>query len=335
MPISRVIDPSGHRSRVLRRGGFTLLELLVSVAVLAMLVVFLASIFGGVSQTWQLGQSNNERLQNIRGITDFMSGELRSALLPVNRTDKANLQLVVNPTSISSAYQNPDAIFWQAPAGSNQAMSDVAEVGYFVKWDNSKPGNPRPMLCRFNVSNTTISPNFLIYSQSGGTVPWLSDSIVNAVAPADQANAYEGLIGENVVALFVQCRDSKGQPIAKNYAGSDFANTNKGYDSRQGYTDAAGVKTADFTDATGTKAPLSVLPPMVKLSFVLIDSRSAARIGSSEQAILVNLAKEIANRSPKGDADDFVTAALGKSGLEGISPGLRAYQTEVNLLNAR
>lgn len=312
-----------------------MIELMVSVAILSLLVVVLVSIFGGVSQTWQLGQSNSERLQNIRVITGFLSSELRAALLPVNRSDKASLQFIVNPTDISATFRNPDAIFWQAPVASNQELTDVAQVGYFVKWDMSKADNPRPILCRVNVSKTLGGSNFMIYSQAGGTVPWLTDAMLNAVAPGDKANAYEGLVAENVVALFVECRDAKGKPITSSYSGGPFSKTDNGYDSRQGFTDSMGVKSADFTDSSGQKAPLCALPSMVKMSFVLIDSRSANKIGVAEKNALAGLASTIAQKSPKGDAADFVTAALGMPALNGISGSLRAYQTEINLLNAQ
>lgn len=313
--------------------GFTLIELLVGVAILTILVVILSGVFGGVSKTWQLGQSSNERLQNIRAITDFITGELRSALLPVNRTDKANLQFVVNPANISSSFRNADSLFWQAPVAADQTLGDVAAIGYFVRWDESKPSNPRPNLCRFYAADSTDGANFLIYSQAGGSVPWLTDAIINAVAPADKANAYQGLIAENVVALFVQCLDTKGRPIEKNYEGTAFAN--KGFDSRLGFTDADGTKTADFMNASGGKSPICALPPMVRLSFVLVDARSAARITPAQKTALVTLAGSVAQQSPKGDASAFVTAALADPQLKGISEGLRAYQTEINLLNAR
>lgn len=319
-----------------RRGripGFTLLELLVGVAILTILVVILSGVFGGVSKTWQLGQSNNERLQNIRAITDFLTGELRSALLPINRTDKANLQFVINPANISSSFRNADSLFWQAPVAADQTLGDVAAIGYFVRWDESKPSNPRPNLCRFYVSDSTSGTNFLVYSQAGGSVPWLTDAIINAVAPADKANAYQGLIAENVVALFAQCLDVKGRPIEKAYDGSVF--TGRGFDSRLGFMDADGTKTADFTNASGGKSPICVLPPMMRLSFVLVDARSAARITPAQKSILVTLAGTIAQQTPKGDAGAFVKAALADPQLKGVSEGLRAYQTEINLLNAR
>ncbi|MBC8002243.1 MAG: prepilin-type N-terminal cleavage/methylation domain-containing protein [Opitutaceae bacterium] len=313
--------------------GFTLVELLVATAILALLVVILASVFGSVSKTWLLGQAASDRLQNIRTITDLMTGELRSALLPVNRTDKANLEFVVNPDNISPSFRNADAIFWQAPVGRDQTLGDVAAVGYFVKWDESNPANPRPILCRFYASESASGANFLVYSQAGGSVKWLSDQIINAVASADKANGYQGLIAENAVALFVQCLDARGKPIETDYHGTAFAN--KGFNSRLGFRDASGAKTADFTDATGAKSPICVLPPMVRLSFVLIDARAAARITPSQKSALISLSGTIAQQSPKGDANAFVTAALADSQFKGVSDGLRASQTEINLLNAR
>jgi len=324
-------QPAGHR-RCLAR-GFTLLELLVGVAILTILVVILSGVFGGVSKTFQLGQSSSERLQNIRAITDLITGELRSALLPVNRTDKASLQFLVNPSHISTNFRNADAIFWQSPVAADQTLGDVAAVGYFVKWDTSKPANPRPNLCRFYVSDVSSGTNFLVYSQAGGSVPWLTDTLINAVAPGDKANAYQGLIAENVVALFAECLDAKGRAIENTYTGAAFAN--KGFDSRLGFTDADGTKSADFANATGSLSPICVLPPMVRLSFVLVDARTAARITPGQKTTLVALANAIGQQSPKGNANSFVTAALANPQLKGVSEALRAYQTEINLLNAR
>jgi len=329
---TNVMNNSGIRltcaQRNARLPAFSLIELMVGVSLLALLVVMLSGIFGGVSKTWLAGYSSNERFQNVRAITGVITTELQSALLPVNRTDKAGLQMIVNPSAVSSVYRNPDAFFWQSPASPDLTFGDVAVTGYFVRWDGF-----RPLLCRLSISNP--DPNFLIYSQSGGSVAWLTDAILETAAPANKAGLYKGLIAENVVALFVQCLDAKGRPITRSYAGAAFVGVANGFDSRQGFTDGSGVKTGDYTDATGTKLPLCVLPASVRVSFVLIDPESAARLGLSEKTKLIALASSIASQSPKGDAVDFVTAALNDSALKSISSGLRAFDAEINLLNAR
>ena len=278
--------------------------------ILILLVAILSNIFSSVSKTSQLGYSNNERMQNILAITDFIRTDLRSALLPVNRTDTNNLQFVAlgNPNPYTTNC-NPHAVFWQAPVATDQTLGDVAEVGYFVRWNTDKPSNPRPYLCRFSAENSAAAP-LPIYSSPAS---WLTDPIINAAAPADIAHAYQGLIAENVVALFVQCLDAKGQPITKNASGNPFANAL--FDSRQG-----------FASSTNTNAACA-LPPIVRLGFVLIDSGSANRIGANEQTALRGLSAT--------DAASYVSAALASPQLKSISQGLRSSQIEVNLMNAR
>ncbi len=111
--------------------------------------------------------------------------------------------------------------------------------------------------------------------------------------------------------------------------------TARGFDSRQGYRDADGVLSEDYTDASGNLGPLCVLPPAIHVSFVLIDAREAQRIGPTEKAALTTLAGNIASQTPKGNASDFVEAARNDPALKAISTGLHAHHAEINLLNAR
>ena len=66
--------------------AFTLIEVLVSMAILLLIVVVLHGILSSASGAWKLGEANKDRMQNARTISDFIANELESALLPINRT---------------------------------------------------------------------------------------------------------------------------------------------------------------------------------------------------------------------------------------------------------
>ena len=65
-----------------RRAGFTLLEILLSLALVALLLVALNTFVFSMSELW--GQRSEPRLfdQHVRAVTRFLDGELRAASLP-------------------------------------------------------------------------------------------------------------------------------------------------------------------------------------------------------------------------------------------------------------
>ena len=317
------------------RAGFTLVELLVSMTIVALLVVFLGQMIGQATNTWTRGEGNKERLQNVRAVTDFIGNELSAALLPVNRTDTNNLQLIVNSTALTAAtYNNHDTIFWQTPLATEQTLGDVAETGYFVQWDTSHTGNPRAQLCRFfcnpTLSNGTggsagSNPSFLIYSKP---TAWLTNAVVAAVAPANQANSYQGLFAENVVGLWTQCLDPNGVQITKDAGGGTFVSGGQtGFDSRRGYqyTDNS------LSPAVLTTKAVCALPAAIDLSLVMLDSESAARIGAAQKQEIVNL---YANPAVT-NGDTFVTQALTDATLRPVRSGLRSYHVRIFLQNSK
>jgi len=292
--------------------AFTLIEVLVSMAILLLMVVLLHGILSGASGAWKLGEANKDRMQSARAISDFIANELESALLPLNRTSTNSLQLVVNPPGIST---QRDSIFWQSPLAVDQTLGDVAEIGYFVRWDTQSPQNPRAALCRFFVNLTsrdpatgaiTANPNFLISSQPD---TWLSDSVLDRVAPANAANDYLGLFAENVIGMWVRCIDSGGQVITA--SGTTF-------NSRTGYTDSL----------LGARAACA-LPTMIDLSLVLLDARSAVRVGPAEMAAITGLVDTSAN------ADAFVDAAFQNSTLASFRSAFRAHHVRIHLRNSQ
>ena len=306
-----------------RLASFTLIELLVSMAVLTILVFLFSQMFIQVSSFWSLQGSNTEWSQNRRAMNTLITSDLRGALLPVDRTNTNSLQFVVNPSGVSATYQNPDAIFCQAPVATDQSLGDVAEVGYFVQWDASNPANPRARLCRFFVNpgstvagTTTADPNYLIYATPSS---WLSDSLIQSVAPATSAKAYQGLFAENVIGFWVQCLDPSNVPITQDATGAAF--TGRAFDSRHYTYPVTNSVGANISVANGGCS----LPASLLLSMVLIDSATAARVTATSQAKIQSWCGSTTN------ATQFVSSAFGDATLKAIQPGMRAVQMKIYL----
>lgn len=286
------------------RGGFTLLELLVATVVFVLLLVVLMQTLGQSSRLWVATKQQSEYALNCRAIGDFVGEELRKALPPLDRTATNSLQFVINPSSVSEAFRNRDAVFWQAPIASEKTGGDIAEVGYFVKWDESNPSNPRALLCRFfvpPVDNGVTNGNFRIHTHPDD---WVNDDLLNAAAPADAASGYVGLFAENVLGLWVRPLDSDGQPLK-----ADF-------DSR---TDSWSSASENVTRH---------LPRWVEIGLVTLDSSSAARVTSALRAKISTLVAGSASAVACRDAAQQDPAFLA------ISPGLRVYTTRILLENS-
>jgi prepilin-type N-terminal cleavage/methylation domain-containing protein len=190
--------------------GFTLLELLVATTVLSLMAVMLMQVLHHTSAAWLLGQAQTERRQSARALGDSIAQELQSALMPLDPADQKSLQFTLNPAAVPADLRHPDALFWQAPIATDRSLGDVAEVGYFLKWDETNASNPRPLLCRFFVNPTDA--DYLIVKNPE---EWLGVEILDRVAPADNqgSNGYAGLFAENVIGFWVRCYDEIGNRV--------------------------------------------------------------------------------------------------------------------------
>jgi prepilin-type N-terminal cleavage/methylation domain-containing protein len=233
-----------------KRAGFTLLELLVSVVILTVLVTLLFSILSQASRLFSRGEAQTDALGNFRAATAMIRRDLRSALLPVDRTNQAGLQFILNPDTVSAAYKNRDALFWQcATSGAGTNSRGVSVVGYYVKWDASDPGRPQARLCRVFIDSA--DPNFLVYQNPGS---WITDAILEAAAPASPAQNYRGLLAENVIGLWITVEEN-----------------------------TAGVLTpAASFDSRGT----GVLPAAVRVSLAFLSPSAAKRLTPAEAAAI-------------------------------------------------
>lgn len=63
-----------------RRGGFTLIEIMAAVTVLAIIVVFMANVFANTSKVWKLGNKRVESNNSGRAAIEFVAREISSAM---------------------------------------------------------------------------------------------------------------------------------------------------------------------------------------------------------------------------------------------------------------
>jgi prepilin-type N-terminal cleavage/methylation domain-containing protein len=279
------------------RGGFTLVELLVSMGILSVFVVLLTQMLGQTGTAWVAGQAQTERRVTARALSDTIARQLQTALSPLDPADQTTLQFILNPASVPVTYQNPDALFWQAPVATDASRGNVAEVGYFLKWDVTQKTQPHPLLCQFFVNPT--DPNFLIYKQP---TTWLNSMILDTVAPANNLsnNAYRGLFAENVLGFWVRCYDQTGTLFPPS-----VQNENQ-YDSR----------------VHGAVPFKPALPRSVKISMVLADPRALVRLTQ-----VPDYTK--AGTADPPDLDSFIAALP-----NGIRQTAQPYTTEIYLENS-
>lgn len=138
------------------RGGFTLVELLAALAILAMLMSIVFAVFNQASKAWIQAESRTENFQGSRMALDMMSRDIECAMVGSNKNRQVRLMAFENSGSIMAGATGPyvfsvpfgavtapnDALFFvtQAQDSKGSAFLDMAECGYYVIF-NSVTGN--------------------------------------------------------------------------------------------------------------------------------------------------------------------------------------------------
>jgi type II secretory pathway pseudopilin PulG len=117
--------------------GFTLVEILLSTAIIAFVVVMLGQVLSTTQGIWRRSESRTDPFRDARAAIELMSRELALAVTH----DKAPVLALQNIYS-----QGDDAT--EGPANNQQAYallpmkntnkSDLCTVGYYCRWESSK-----------------------------------------------------------------------------------------------------------------------------------------------------------------------------------------------------
>ena len=132
-----------------RKKAFTLVELLVSMSILALLLVLLLSIVNGATKLWRDNENRVDAYREARAALNVIASDLSSIYISPNSTDLAtpNLKLFytqkdntpVTPVSITG--MDGRLFFLTAtPTGAQEQLankSDLCTVGYFLGFDKT------------------------------------------------------------------------------------------------------------------------------------------------------------------------------------------------------
>ncbi|MGH8047169.1 MAG: PulJ/GspJ family protein [Chthoniobacterales bacterium] len=141
-----------------RRSAFTLIELMVSMAILCVLIVILMSMVDGATKLWRMSENRVDSYREARAAINTISADLGGLLVSTNE----HLFSYDTDTQLpSSAIKPPDAstiFFLSGQAGNSQdhpnAQSsssldpnrgDLCVVGYFLAFDNITTSGPKSL----------------------------------------------------------------------------------------------------------------------------------------------------------------------------------------------
>ena len=262
--------PPGRTQKPRRLWSFSLVEVLVSIAVLSILIIVLLSMLSSLTGAWQLGQGHNERRNIGEAVFDRMTRDLSQAAVPTDRTNTNNLEFVINPSTVTGTYENPQALFFQAPVATDGGTNgNLAVVGYFVQWVNgggSSPGTP----CLSRVLINPSASDYAVYTTPNN---WINGPLLTKYAASTSSSGYAGLMAENVLGLWVQALDPQANPINQ---GISTTLNGEAFDSRYPYT---------YTNYAFSSKPMvtniaCALPSSMQVAIVVMDSRTAQRLGT-------------------------------------------------------
>ncbi len=301
-----------------RRGAFTVVELLVSTAVISLLTVILVTALGQVGNIWQRSVAKTEQFREARNAFETMTARLAQATLDVHweyddpalptryRRD-SNLRFISGSAEdlIGAApagrARPTHAVFFQAPFGvsANPAYREYTNLlctwGYFLEAGDdlalrpdflprkSVPVRHRPRLMEL----WHPAENNLIYKLTAGVSSRTYAGRDWFRTPLSQPTPPVRAIAENIVALIIIPRLSPADEVA--VKGSAQASTADHSPLAPRYLyDSAPFSPANRGDGRYADArlnPVHQLPPILQVSMVAVDEVSAARLAYDEKRL--------------------------------------------------
>lgn len=335
--------PSRHRA-------FTLVELLVSMAILSMLVLILLSITDATRKTWSYTNAKIEQFRDAREAFETITRRLSQATLntywdyhyPNNDTEKApdgyvrqsELRFISGPNLVEGSPSH--SIFFQAPLGESDSYSGMKNLlntcGYFVEFGSDKDSRPSfvksPERWRFRLMEL-IEPteSLSLYKYTSGRENDAADGEAKNISYkgkewftdplADAKN--KRAVADNILALVLLPKLANGEKRA-----SDSGGELRPFEPHE----LAPNYTCDSTEESDDPAlnPKNQLPPVVRVTMVAVDETSFNRLQGSGTTAPTLLGKYFTDSSKFDEDLKGLEADLVKKKLN-----YRIFTTDVTL----
>ncbi len=346
---SGVPGPQGPKipagSGAVRGGGFTLVELLVSVAILALILSTLTGAVSMVADTWKTSEERVEAFQSARGALEMITREMtpaevdtkmQFAIVPGSHLEDAGAEHIA---------PNSPAMFWMAPLGLD---GELRCVGYYLYRNEERriyrlkryyvgpesPGGYFPDMYAADLreGNWEASRNLRTSPVDAG---WF---FANVEAKAfddldpDNDDVAVSPVAENVVALWVQALDLLGKPVpwlsmARNHPNSELIYNSAAFFHMATTVPFDAGMTTVFLAETPQSMKANRVPSAVDITVVTLSDQIMAR-----ELTVPQMENVFAGRSGVLDLEASV-AKFNRDLLEAGIKGARTFSTRVKLLN--
>ena len=150
-----------HRAQ----GAFTLTELLVAIAITAMIVVLLSTVFTAAGKQWQASDQRTDSFRDARAALQVIERDLSRA-----NTNGAAQMLTLSDVDASGTFAKEAFAVTPIPNG---GKSDLCAVGFYCVWDDTSKTYSLRRLFRDSDTTTTslakASPDFTVLFTKGAS----------------------------------------------------------------------------------------------------------------------------------------------------------------------
>ncbi len=251
---------SVRRSAFSVRRAFSVVEILVAMAVLVVLVLMSSKLFDLISSAWTRQEAQSDVFISAQTALDYMSKEIISASAAANDNRNADLTLWQKDAGTCSG-TTCDKLFFVAPVAPSDKASDLAEINYTLQY----PASANSYTAQLQRSSTYYSSsNWDVWDKTPTSIA-ANTSTSSTTSAGGWCLTYDApqTLSYNVWSLQISCFDSTGalQPTWNSKPGTATTGSKlptavqiiiKVYDDRT----AAKVQAGSLTPASGNWASL-------------------------------------------------------------------------------